>query len=140
MVSRPWLLERPEDRPPRLPEEWATPGATRRGCGRGSHRRLLLRPRTVLPGRRRRGLEGGLLGEGPARLVLGSRAVGPPTRRLGLPGRLLGPDARGPRDALCTRPSGSVREAVERPHLSTVYDHFPGDVRPAQRGLRTTQL
>ena len=76
----------PEERPDDEPGEPPAPTAST--------------SRPVLPRRRRRGLEEGILGQGPARLGVGARAVGPPARRLGLPGRLLGPHPRGSRHAL----------------------------------------
>ena len=122
-------------------------GASRRGAGRAARGRLLLHPRPVLPGRRRRGLEEGVLGQGAAGLVVGPLAVGPAARRLGLPGWLLGPHPRGsrhpvapaevnkaapPSDNLTYQPYttvspelyGQLNGAFGRPNSN--YDGYPG--------------
>ena len=107
----PGFWTRSQDRPARLPQERSSPGSPGRRAGRAPGGRLLLRPRPVLPRWRRRGLEEGLLGQGPARLGLGARPVDPAARRLGLSGRLLGPHARGPRHPVRTGPGRQSRQA-----------------------------
>ena len=115
LVSRPRILERPQDRPARLPQERPPRRSPRRRAGRAARGRLLLHPRPVLPRRRRRGLEAGLLGQGPARLGVGPRAVDPPARRLEFqeatgiaPSKTAAPCSPPPRSTSRRRKGGDV--------------------------------
>ena len=115
----------PSDHPPDEPGE--SPGPN-----------YYLRPWDLRPRRRRRRLEAGLLGPGPARLGLGPGAVGPPARGLDLPGGLLGPHPGGPGHALRPRP-GRQQCAEQRHGLSALYPDLAPDLRPALRRLRPAQ-